>query len=188
MIPFTLIKQFASQDKTRPALLEPVWIGGNVVATNGRVLVEIPEGEVDLTLTVVPHAPKDFPAYRAMLNSTFSALALSKEYGAVPFQLEGKAEEHMVTVECSECGGTGDFSEPGDCWDCDGKGKWQECDWRVQYPGGSWLNGLFAEQVMSLPGISWFLPATPESMIPFTFGERGRGLIMPMRPPNRFEK
>jgi hypothetical protein len=185
MIPYSLIKQFASEDKTRPALLEPVVVAERMVATNGRVLVEVPVCEVDLEGVALRLAPADFPAYKVLLNTTFSALASSSVSDcAVPFQIPGKSEDHMVAVECYECSGTGEFSEPGDCWDCDGKGKWQECDWRVEYPGGSWLNGLFAEQVMSLPDITWYLPSSPESMIPFRFGHLGRGLIMPMRPPS----
>jgi hypothetical protein len=181
MIPIALIKQFASQDKTRPALLEPVLDGGMIVATNGRVLVEIPINEVDVAPEELPAKWAFFPAYEPMINSVFSALAMSRDACAISFQLSGKAEDHMVAHECADCGGTGEFSEPGDCWECDGKGKWEECEWTVEYPGGSWVNGLFAQQIMRMPGLSWYLPATPVSVIPFTFGRCGRGLLMPLR-------
>lgn len=176
MIPFPLIKQFASQDKTRPALLEPVVIDGRVIATNGRVLVEVPATEVDLTEMGPMTALPDFPSYREILRDVFERNLVSVE-----FKVVGDSQEHMVTTMCSACNGTGEFSQTGDCEWCDGEGKWEHCEWQLTFPGGSWVNGRFCEMIETLPGLIWYAPNLIGDKIPFTFGTAGRGVLMPMR-------
>jgi hypothetical protein len=176
MIPLSLIKQFASQDKTRPALLEPVVIDGRVVATNGRVLVEVPQREVDLSFSEETTAPDDFPDYRGVLSEVFG-----RDLTAVNFKVIGESKDYMQTTLCSACNGTGQFSQPADCEWCDGEGKWEHCEWQLTFPGGSWVNGRFCEMIETLPNLVWYAPNFIGEKIPFTFGSRGRGVLMPMR-------
>ena len=179
MIPIELIKKFASEDETRYAITQPRVIGGNLVATNGRILVEVPVDECDPAELAAPEIPDaDFPDYLPILES-------HEPDDLIPVQLPN-IPSRPEKEECGDCDGTGIF----DCFTCGHKSKCENCDgtgtderlfeWQIQTPVGRFLC-QYIEMANTLPGVQFYAPKSEGQALWFTFGERGRGCLMPMR-------
>jgi len=186
MIPIEIINLFASKDMDRLILTKPRLVDGMIVATDGRVMIEVPDIEVNF----FDPAPIDgkFPNYRIMFTPELG-------HEAVPIRapvIQGTREEH--SHECEICAGTkthGFSCEVCDhmhenhmvgCDDCGGTGKILDYfAWRATCEGSeTGLGGLYVEMILQLPNVRWFKSAGESSPYPFTFGDNGRGLLMPI--------
>jgi hypothetical protein len=167
------LKRFASVDECRWVLTLPRRVGDVWAATDGRVLVEVPAGEVEEAEVEIREG--HFPEYGpGILEPAF-------EPDLVPMSMPPLPPRAVKMVRCFDCRGQGHFSNGMGCEECDGKGEWEDSsEWAVRTEGAS-LSAMYVEKVMALPNLRWFFPAKPGEPVRFTFGEAGRGLLMPLR-------
>lgn len=180
MISIETLKLFASKDDTRHCITLPRLVDGLVVATDRRILVEVPEGEVDPAgLAALEVLDCNFPAYRCVIDPPFSSPLRPLEMPPVPEKIEKK-------VTCPDCKGAARFKEFGeweDCFGCDGRGEWMDdSEWRIETPAGP-VAARFVDRANALPGLKWFYPGGDHEIDPvrFTFGVGGRGVLMRLR-------
>lgn len=179
MIPLSLILPFASTDKTRYILTLPRIVGDKLVATDGRVLVEVPVSEMEPFEVEVLEG--FYPNYLAVMTPFDSPLG-------DPIVMPEMPEKPTEKTVCDECYGTGivtcKYDHDHECPECDGEGAWLDLSkWDVETPSFR-LGCQFVEKVLALPNLQWFEPSKENicgAPVRFTFGENGRGLIQQMR-------
>jgi hypothetical protein len=178
MIPLSVIQLFATTDETRYILTRPRIIDGKVVATDGRILVEVPESEVSIDELEVLDG--NYPDYLKVLEPQ---IPVNPEPLALP-----ELPKEPAKVTCCECRGSGEFvcncpdcCEDHPCELCDGEGSYSDrSKWRLETPEIH-LGGYYVAKAIQLPSLQWFKPAVEGGPAYFTFGNGGRGLLMPMR-------
>lgn len=180
MISIEAIKVFCSVDSTRGSIMRPGLVGGKVVATDGRVIVEVAVEEISPESLAGVEWSENFPDYVKHLGwEGHWREALT------PFEMPPVPPKVSKMVECDCEGGKDEFGDT--CENCDGKGSWEDLSgWRVE---GSLfaMAGHLVSRVLTLPGVRWYEPAfgSPWQWVKdpfrFCFGETGRGLLMPLR-------
>ncbi len=165
----TLIRSFCGDDETRFVFMNPFNFEGSTIATDGRIMVWIPQIDIPenkgtpiKNLKIVMDVWKDGPW------ETIESLP------------EAKFED------CEWCKGQGncvkcDCGSDHKCGECDGSGKF-EINQEVVI-GNRLLGSVFLSKMVKLPGLL-IAPTQGGVMDPmsFKFDGDGKGLIMPRRP------
>lgn len=169
------LKRFASVDECRWILTLPRRVGDLWVATDGRVLVEVPAAEVEDEGAELEVREGSFPDYQpAILNPAFEA-------PLVPMVMPPLPPRAVKSVRCFDCRGKGRYANGIECEECDGLGEWEDSsEWVVRTECVA-LAGIYVEKILTLPNLRWFAPVEPGDPARFTFGTSGRGLLMPLR-------
>lgn len=164
----------------RRSLRAPFLAGGKIIATNGRLLIAVPEG------TEVNPGPMDTGAPEKEVRERSEACLryLSEAHGEPglvwePFPALQSIPRAYIDP-CEVCGATGKLDEEI-CLECDGVGgyPWMNQKWRHERTG--YVFNVFSLRcVAELPSAEWALRAKWDNPHPFRFAG-GIGLIMPMK-------
>jgi hypothetical protein len=178
MLTLAQLQLFCSTDPLRIQQLgTPFNYKGHTIATDGRVLIRVPQHPDVIRLSVL--SPKSLDDVLAYLPD-----ACPEDTGLCP--VPGLPAEKRRVSPCTECGGTGKLSDDV-CEECDGEGHWEDLV-PVQV-GYRYFDARFLELVGSLPGVR-LAPAIPPMStdrwawvgpMPFFFLDGGAGLLMPMK-------
>lgn len=169
---------FLSVDPEREPLRTPFQIGGEMVATDGRILIAVPEKDV---VAMIPR--RDTDSSRPGNVGALFDIPLGNLQPFVSLDLVFCSREK---ISCAECGGSGyeSFRRCRGCW---GTGKHYSRKSPVLI-GDRQVSIWYLERIASLPGAE-IQPLRPGSLIhapddePMLFRfEGGRGLLMPLRP------
>lgn len=185
--------RYCGQDATRPHLMRP-WTGERdgvrrLYATDGKILIEAHEDDladpVDWDLFPVDAGPRyDAVGY---LQQRLDAVTLDRR----AMRLDHPDLPEIVTTSaiCPECGGEGSVGcacpscreAAHDCPHCAGGGRVVTHEPAAIPLYGHWISSLNLERLRPLPRLL-FLDCTDGHLgVPFVWGERGKGFVLPMR-------
>lgn len=166
MVPEIDLKPFCSSDRSRPYLHKPFSAHGFTWATNGHILVRVPQ-RADAPEQLTPNCQK------IITQTNFE----------VPFRALGNLKLPKPKIQdCSRCEGRGVLHDCPDCQcfcdDCDGSGK-VEARTTIFLRGGI-FQCKYIRLLLSLPQIEMAETASGHSdSIPFKFTD-GIGVLMGM--------
>lgn len=174
----SLLTPFVSTDKKRPRLHYPSRFGDWIIATDGRILVAIPDdGSYDVE-----------PWFSEECGPLDDAL---EDGEPVEFDFSQVRERKIERVKCDCYGGEIECQTClnwGPCENCDGSGYREDTENlpSVEIEGRNFAQ-VFVAKIKELPGAG-FISARPThkrlgrpNPINFTFDDGGRGILMPMR-------
>jgi hypothetical protein len=161
MIDYDLIAQFASVDQTRRNITQPRLVALRLVATCGRILVEVETSEVTGLEKMETVLTEPFPRYQIVLDPAFGPEPHIDM--AAPVAPPKPAPRYVE-------GAPGGEILP---------------QWIATYQYGE-VNAYLLERINLLPEVRWFRPNPVDDhyegcQIPFRFGETGRGCFSPLR-------
>ena len=191
---------FCADSRTRRHAIEaPYSDGGLVAATDGRIMVAIPDGSAAFSLAGLAKFREDRslpspPSIGPIMSELWEAK--EKSWSIAKFEAPAKFPPPSSWIEnpCCDCGGTGVDSELNEartvrvpCQTCDGWKRGLAAPLIVI--GGYRLNPLYVEMISGLPGAAFLSISGPweNSMayrmgaLFFEFDGGGQGAVMPLR-------
>ena len=192
-INFSELLLFCGQDETRADLLRP-WVGirdgvRRLYATDGKILVEAHPDDLCEELDwdfVYNHGG---PGYDAITYLSQRLDAVTLDQRAVGINHPDLPEIVTVSDPCKECAGEGSRScvcpdcsqAQHECEWCHGSGRVASFEPAAVPIYGHWISSLNLEQLRKLPRVLFLSANDGHLGQPFVWGEKGRGLVMPMR-------
>jgi hypothetical protein len=185
MIELNTMRLFVSTHPDRVILSEPRVINGVMVATDGRVIVEVPVREVDFDLEELEVIPGTYPHYLSCFDMMFPDKKL------VPMEPPVVSERPDGARKCFACRGMGRFvcrcpdckTVEHECQECAGKGALSIDDQWLVRCGEVVVFAGYVQRIEQLPNVRWYRPIESNSAVLFHFGAAGRGMLMPVQPP-----
>ena len=163
-------------------LWSPRLIDGMYVATDGAVLVEVPEIEVSNVPDDLEITEEEFPKYKALVDEAFANDLKAMDGPVCSPRPAGRRRcfdcrgQGLIFCKCPKC-----KKVEHECEACGGIGSYDQVDrWLAMTPGGN-LRCLHVEIIDRLPDVSWFQAFKNWGPVVFTFGQKGRGLVMPLK-------
>jgi hypothetical protein len=178
-------RPFLSFDDTRPALKSPFQNGIEMVASDGRILIAVPEADVDLSIPR-RNQDEDRPGNVGQLFDGTEG----NQQPFVSLEVLLKCREQIPCIGCDGHGvilvWAGNGSMEQTCPDCTGSKVMFNRESPVEV-GDRSVGAGYLEKIHRLPG-SEIQPLRPGSEVwmedtPMLFRfDGGRGLLMPLRP------